>query len=99
MSSADHMRVAARNLLSRLDDKATELATRPFDDSTLRRLEYQPQPRPGVSLADLDIDTRKAVHHLLATGLSLHAYSQVMLLMAQEEIQDRHENWRKSRHS
>lgn len=93
------MSEAARSLLSRLDDKTTELATRPFDDSTLRRLEYQPQPRPGVSLADLDIDTSKAVHHLLATGMSLHAYSQAMVLMAMEEVQDRHENWRKSRHS
>jgi hypothetical protein len=93
------MSVAARTLLSRLDEKTIELATRPFDDSTLQRLEYQPQPRPGVSLADLDVDTRKAVHHLLATGMSLHAYSQAMVLMAMEEIQDRHENWRKSRHS
>ncbi|HET6211845.1 MAG TPA: DUF3500 domain-containing protein, partial [Micromonosporaceae bacterium] len=99
MSSADHMTVAARTLLSRLDDKARELATRPFDDGTLRRLEYQPQPRPGVSLADLDVDTRKAVHHLLATGLSMHAYAQVMTLMASEEIQDRQESWRKGRHS
>jgi len=93
------MSEAARVLLSRLDDKTTELAARPFDDSTLRRLEYQPQPRPGVSLADLDVDARKAVHHLLATGMSLHAYSQAMILMAMEEVQDRHENWRKSRHS
>lgn len=99
MPPADHMSEAARTLLSRLDDKTTELATRPFADATLRRLEYQPQPRPGVPLADLDVETRKAVHHLLATGLSLHAYSQAMVLMAMEEIQDRHESWRKSRHS
>jgi len=86
MPTADQMSEAARVLLSRLDDKTTELAARPFDDSTLRRLEYQPQPRPGVSLADLDVDARKAVHHLLATGMSLHAYSQAMILMAMEEV-------------
>jgi hypothetical protein len=42
---------------------------------------------------------RKAAHRLLATGLSDHAYTQAMSIIALEEVLDRREGWRRGRHS
>jgi hypothetical protein len=93
------MRTAALTLLDQLDDRGRALAHRPLDDQRLRWLEYRPHARPGVCLADLDRDARKAAHRLLATGLSPHAYAQAMTIVALEEVLDRQEGWRRGRHS
>jgi hypothetical protein len=93
------MRAAALALLDRLDEERLAQAHRPLDDQRLRWLEYRPRPRPGVSLANLDGDARKAAHRLLATGLSPHAYAQAMAIVALEEVLDRQEGWRRGRHS
>lgn len=93
------MRAAATSLLRALRGEQRELAQRPLTDQRLRWLEYRPRPRPGVTLADLDRVSRKAAHRLLATGLSPHAYTQAMSIMALEEVLDRKEGWARGRHS
>lgn len=98
-AAATAMRTAALTLLDRLDGRGRSLAHRPLHDERLRWLEYRPEPRPGVSLTDLDPGARKAAHRLLATGLSPHAYAQAMAIVALEEVLDRQEGWRRGRHS
>jgi Protein of unknown function (DUF3500) len=99
-SLSGQMRSAAVALLKVLDDRQLELAARPFGDDAARRwLEYRPEPRPGASLADMDVEARKAAHRLLSTGLSEHAYAQAMVITALEEVLDRQERWRRHRHS
>jgi len=94
------MRTAALALLAALGDQQRTLAARPFSDDAARRwLEYRPRRRPGACLAELDGTARKAAHRLLATGLSEHAYAQAMAVIALEEVLDRHEQWRRGRHS
>ncbi|WP_376787347.1 DUF3500 domain-containing protein [Micromonospora halotolerans] len=94
------MRAAAGALLAALDEPARQRARHDFDDEPARRwLEYRPRPRPGTSLADLDVTARKAAHRLLATALSPAAYAQAMAVVALEEVLDRAEGWRRGRHS
>ena len=102
MPPAKAMRDAAAALLQRAarpgDERGARLR-RPLPDPHRRWLEYRPEPRPGVSLAELDPGARKAAHRLLATGLSPHAYAQAMAVVALEEVRDRREGWRRGRHS
>jgi len=94
------MRRAALALLAAFGKQEKALAARPFSDDAARRwLEYRPRRRPGVCLTQLDPTARKAAHRLLATGLSEHAYAQAMAVVALEEVLDRHEHWRRGRHS
>ncbi|HJY68027.1 MAG TPA: DUF3500 domain-containing protein [Streptosporangiaceae bacterium] len=94
------MRSAALALLAALDDEQRALAALPFEDDAARRwLEYRPRHRPGASIARLRETPRKAAHRLLATGLSEHAYTQAMSIIALEEVLDRREQWRRGRHS
>ncbi|GAB4102317.1 DUF3500 domain-containing protein [Micromonospora taraxaci] len=94
------MRAAGTALLAALDPAARDEAVHPFDDESARRwLEYRPRPRPGVSLAAMDVAGRKAAHRLLATALSPSAYAQAMAIIALEEVLDRAEDWQRGRHS
>lgn len=94
------MRAASIALLAALDPAARDDAVHPFDDESARRwLEYRPRPRPGVSLAAMDVAGRKAAHRLLATALSPSAYAQAMAIIALEEVLDRAEDWQRGRHS
>jgi Protein of unknown function (DUF3500) len=94
------MAEAATRLVDLLDDAERADAGHPFDDDTARRwIEYRPEPRPGLCLAGLGVPARKAVHRLLATVLSPHAYAQAMTVVALEEVLDRAEGWRRRRHS
>ncbi len=93
------MRAAALALLAGFDDRQRSAACLPFADTTRHRFTYLPRPRPGVCLADLDRDGRKAAHRLLATALSPSGYAQAAAIMASEEVLDRHEGWRRGRHS
>ncbi|MFI5935485.1 DUF3500 domain-containing protein [Actinoplanes sp. NPDC051494] len=71
-----------------------------LDDRFRRWIDYTPVPdRPGVSLADLGPGPRKLAHRLLATALSEPAYAQAMAVIALEEVLDRREGGRRSRHS
>jgi hypothetical protein len=99
-SLVDAMQTAASALIVSLGAAQTADARRDFDDVAARRwIEYRPRPRPGVSLADLDVTARKAAHRLLATGLSPTAYAQAMAVLALEEVLDRREDWARGRHS
>ncbi len=93
------MRAEAAAFLAALDDRQRAEAARPFDDARRRWLEYRPQPRPGLLLADMGTVARKAAHRLLATALSPAAYAQAMAVVALEEVLDRREGWRRGRHS
>jgi hypothetical protein len=89
----------AAAFVATLDDRRRATALSSFDDDRRRWLEYRPHPRPGLLLADMGQDTRKAAHRLLATALSPPAYAQAMAAIALEEVLDRRENWRRGRHS
>ncbi len=93
------MHAEAAAFLAALGDRQRALAARPFDDGERRWLEYRPEPRPGLLLADMGTAARKAAHRLLATGLSPAAYAQAMAVIALEEVLDRREQWRRGRHS
>lgn len=93
------MTAAATTLLGCLDDEQRASACFPVDASARRQWTYLPRPRPGVCLADLDRTQRKACSRLLATALSPYAYAQAMTIMALEEVLDRDEGWRRSRHA
>ncbi|GAB1641195.1 DUF3500 domain-containing protein [Krasilnikovia sp. MM14-A1259] len=99
MILAHDMRTAADTLLGTLTGEQHAAAARPFDDSDRRWIEYRPEPRPGLSLADLGVAARKAAHRLLATALSPPAYAQAMAVIALEEVLDLREGWRRGRHS
>ncbi|RZU48591.1 uncharacterized protein DUF3500 [Krasilnikovia cinnamomea] len=99
MILAYEMRATADTLLAALTDEQEAAATRGFDDAARRWIEYRPEPRPGLSLADLGVTARKAAHRLLATALSPPAYAQAMAVLALEEVLDRREDWRRGRHS
>lgn len=94
------MRAAATALLRTVDGPLREQVNLPFADDAMRRwIEYRPQPRPGVSLADLSPRGRKLTHRLLATALSPHAFAQAMTIVSLEEVLDRQEAGRRGRHS
>jgi hypothetical protein len=90
----------AAAFLAALDERRLAVATRPFDaDGERRWIEYRPEPRPGLSLADLGVTARKAAHRLLATALSPPAFAQAMAVIALEEVLDRREQGVRHRHS
>ncbi|HET9517602.1 MAG TPA: DUF3500 domain-containing protein [Actinoplanes sp.] len=93
------MHDAAATLLRLVDDASRPAMSRAFDDAGRRWIEYRPRPRPGVSLAELDVPARKAAHRLLATALSPATYAQAMTVLALEEVLDRQEGWHRGRHS
>jgi uncharacterized protein DUF3500 len=90
----------AAALLALLDDRQRAEGTRAFDADTDRRwIEYRPAPRPGLVLAGLGTDARKAVFRLVATGLSPAAFAQTMAIIGLEEVLDRREGYLRHRHS
>lgn len=96
----EHAGAFLRSLDASAGGSADRLARHDFADRDARRwVEYRPRPRPGVCIADLDRDGRKAAHRLLATGLAPAAYAQAMAVMSLEEVLDRQEGWGKGRHS
>jgi uncharacterized protein DUF3500 len=94
------MECEAAALLALLDDRQRVEGTRPFDaDADRRWIEYRPEPRPGLILADLGTDARKAVFRLVATGLSPVAFAQAVAIIGLEEVLDRREGHVRNRHS
>jgi uncharacterized protein DUF3500 len=94
------MKRAATALLATFDDRQRAEGTRPFAaDADRRWIEYRPEPRPGLLLAGLGTDARKAVFRLLATGLSPAAFAQTMAIIGLEEVLDRREGYVVGRHS
>jgi hypothetical protein len=100
MPLAGEMAAAAADLLAALTPEQRAAAARPFGDDAARRwLEYRPEPRPGLCIAEIGLPARKAAHRLLATGLSGHAFAQAMAIAGLEEVLDRREEGRRGRHS
>jgi hypothetical protein len=86
--------------LAGLDERGRAAATGDFGDTRGRRwIEYRPERRPGLALADMAPADRKAAYRLLATALSPAAFAQAMAVMALEEVLDRRENGRMDRHT
>jgi len=97
---AGKMGAEAGALLAELTAEQRERAAYPFADAAARRwLEYRPEPRPGLCIAELSLPARKAAHRLLAAGLSGHAFAQAMAITSLEEVLDRRERGRLGRHS
>ncbi len=95
----DVLAEAARSLADSLDEGQRATALRPITDDDLRhRWSYTPGPRAGVVLGELGRAQRKAVHHLLASVLSPHAYAQVATIMALEDVLDHREGGDRDRH-
>ncbi|KOV79111.1 DUF3500 domain-containing protein [Nocardia sp. NRRL S-836] len=91
---------ATRHYIGLLDGDQREHAIRAVTDDDLRhRWAYTPGDRPGLVLGDLRRDQRKAVHGMLATVLSSHAYAQVAAVMALEDVLDHREGGHRDRHS
>jgi Protein of unknown function (DUF3500) len=97
---ARQMATAAAELLGTLTDEQRAAAAYPFADDAARRwLEYRPEPRPGLCLAQASPAARKAAHRLLSSALSEHAFAQAMAITSLEEVLDRRELGRRDRHS
>ena len=97
---AGDMEREAAALLAMLDDRQRTEGTRAFETDVDRRwIEYRPEPRPGLVLAGLGTDARKAVFRLVATGLSPATFAQAMAIIGLEEVLDRREGYVLGRHS
>jgi hypothetical protein len=97
---AGQMAAEAAGLLAALTGEQRAAAAYPFTDDGARRwLEYRPEPRPGLCLAETSPAARKAAHRLLGTALSEHAFAQAMAITSLEEVLDRRELRRRGRHS
>ncbi|MCG8926497.1 DUF3500 domain-containing protein [Lentzea sp. CC55] len=91
---------ATHHYIGLLGGDQREQAIRAITDDDLRhRWAYTPGTRPGLALGDLRRDQRKAVHGMLATVLSPHAYAQVAAVMALEDVLDHREGGHRNRHS
>jgi hypothetical protein len=98
--TAAQMRQEAAALLGELDEEQRKLTALDFGDDGARRwIEYRPNQRPGGCLALMSMAGRKAVHRLLATGLSEHCFAQAMAVVALEEVLDLQEQRAMNRHS
>lgn len=86
-------------LLDGVPDEQRSVLNYPFSATELRhRWTYVPRIRDGLTFADLDRHSRKAVHKLLATVLNSHAYAQVTTIMALEDVLDHAEHHQRGRH-
>jgi hypothetical protein len=100
MSTWDEMNHAGEALLMALPADRAGLARMPLSDEQLRRdWTYVPRRRAGLSFGDLDRGGRKAIHRLLSTALTPHAYAQAASVMALEDVLDRREGGARGRHS
>jgi hypothetical protein len=99
-SLAGQMATLAAELLGSMTGEQRARAAYDFaDDGARRWLEYRPEPRPGLCLAQTSLATRKIAHRLLASALSEHAFAQAMAIISLEEVLDRHERGARGRHS
>ncbi len=99
-STARGITTAALAFLDVLPDELRRKAARSFSDEAERRnWTYLPGERAGVSLGELDRGSRKGVHRLIASALQPHAYAQVAVIAALEDVLDDREGGRHERHS
>jgi hypothetical protein len=94
------MNLAGEALLMWLPAETAARIQMPLSDEQLRRdWTFVPGRRAGLSFGDLDRGARKAVHRLLSTALTPHAYAQAVSIMALEDVLDRSEGGTRGRHS
>lgn len=99
MSTYQEMAEACRGFLAGLSSDQRAAAVYPFAADDVRRdWTYVPRERAGLSFGELDRRQRKAVHRLLATALSPHAYAQATSIMALEDVLDHREGGGRGRH-
>jgi hypothetical protein len=100
MSTWDEMKHAGEALMVALPADRAGVARAALSDEQLRRdWTYVPRRRAGLSFGDLDRGGRKAVHRLLSTALTPHAYAQAAAVMSLEDVLDRREGGARGRHS
>lgn len=100
MSTYREMAEACQGFLAGLSGDQRAVAVYPFGADHVRRdWTYVPRDRVGLSFGDLDRPQRKAVHRLLATALSPHAYAQAVSIMALEDVLDHREGGGRGRHA
>ena len=75
--------------MSALDDAQRKKAAFLLDDDEERHnWGYFPRDFHGLSLGEMDVAQQKAVHRLVASGLSRHAYAKATAIMALENVLD-----------
>src|ERR1700689_3982289 len=90
-SLAGQMATLAAELLGSMTGEQRARAAYDFaDDGARRWLEYRPEPRPGLCLAQTSLATRKIAHRLLASALSEHAFAPAMAIISLVEGRGRH---------
>lgn len=90
---------AAQRFLENLDDEGRAVALVAFaDDEARHDWHYIPRARPGLALTSMAPPAQKAAQDLLATGLSVPAFAAATAVMALEDVLDRIEGGRRSRH-
>jgi len=99
VANAGAMREAAENLIAVLDPEQRAALQFGFDDPERRNWHYTPGPRCGVSLAEMERQAAKAVHQLLASGLSEAAHARVAAISGLEDVLDDIEGGQRDRHA
>ena len=98
MATGTHVRELAAQFLALLPAAKRRGVLRSGTDPEATRWTYLPQRRPGLSWADMDRRTRKAVHAMLATVLSERCFAQAVGVMAHEDVLDLREGGVEDRH-
>jgi len=89
---SESLTTATVSLLDALDEKQTDHALFPFDETERRSWYYWPAERRGMALWELDRSQTKAVHRLLATVLPVPAFARTVTIMGLDEVLDRLEH-------
>ena len=92
MQLSESLTTATVALLDALDEKQTDHALFPFDETERRSWYYWPAERRGMALWELDRSQTKAVHRLLATVLPVPAFARTVTIMGLDEVLDRLEH-------
>ena len=77
---------AASTFLSLLDEDDVRVAQMPFDGDERYNFNFTPVPRKGLTLKDMSLDQRRAVHMLLRSGLSSRGYLKATSVMQLEDV-------------
>ncbi|MEX0598988.1 MAG: DUF3500 domain-containing protein [Rhodothermales bacterium] len=85
-NAAPSMTEAATAFLALLDEDDARQAMMPFDGDERFNFHFTPVPRKGLTLKDMSLDQRRAVHALLRSGLSSRGYLKATSVMQLENI-------------
>jgi hypothetical protein len=84
--TAPSMRASMERLLAGLPPALRAQATKPFDDRDRVDWHYTPRSRNGISLKEIDLKNREAVHALLRTALSAAGHRRVTNIIELELV-------------